>query len=492
MRISEKLNLGVSQYELDFIDADLEADSKLYIDPFLIANSNSHWAIEADTTIKNFFNKFKMAMKEHDYRRGREMFLFMSEPKENCLGMSKTGTTNGRGVGELNAQQIVDKIIESDAIENGLVNNIEDLIIFVDNLDKDKLSDMVTNIIRKHLIDYTRNQCELWNINLTDEETLPYWDALKGEWVISRERLLVIEEREILLIPKAILSPINIYELSKYRSNFIVEKERTFHLQRQSALVKYKKLKNGQEKFYLPKKDVDKYIGQTIKEEYTNTKDYVRTYTQQHPDLYQNFIFTSKQKINSLTSKEIQKRIKNISVEEIIEGLIKRLESIPAGKEDATIYHHYIKSLLEILFYPYLINPKIEQEIHEGRKRIDIVMENNAKGGFFFKLHDINKIFCPYIYIECKNYGKDVSNPEIDQLSGRFSPFRGRFGILLCRDIKNEDGFKKRCQDTYKDDRGLIIYLLDKDIKYMLESIRDDEPENIDRLLEKKKREIVL
>ena len=59
MRISEKLGLSMSPYEMDFLDVDIEKDSELYIDPFLIANSNSQWAIQTDLVIKSFFNGTK-------------------------------------------------------------------------------------------------------------------------------------------------------------------------------------------------------------------------------------------------------------------------------------------------------------------------------------------------------------------------------------------------------------------------------------------------
>ena len=66
--------------------------------------------------------------------------------------------------------------------------------------------------------------------------------------------------------------------------------------------------------------------------------------------------------------------------------------------------------------------------------------------------------------MECKNYVGEVSNPELDQLSGRFSPRRGRVGILTCRTLDSKDGFIKRCADTYHDDRGLIIPICDEDL----------------------------
>jgi len=493
MRISELLGLNVSPFELDFVDVDIDHDYPLYIDPFLIANLNSQWAIRADQTIKNFFNEFKTAIINEDYEKAKGLFLYLSEPKENCLGVSKNGTTNGRGVGKLNTQKILDKILESNAIENNIVNNIEDLIIFVDDIDKDKLSDMVTNIIRKNLLEYTKQQCVLWGVPLTLGETLPYWDPVEREWVYSEDELLVIRGRELLLIPKAIVSPINVFKMSKYKWNFVVEQERNFHLQRRSALVRIKRLKNGKLKYYLPKKDVDQDINNQINNGiYRSTKDFLRQYTLRSPELFVHFVESSKRIIKSLSNEELVKLISEISMDEILNGLINKLKNIPTGKDHASEYHHFIKMVLEILWYPYLINPIIEREIHEGRKRIDIVMDNNAKEGFFYNMHQVFKIFCPFIFIECKNYGRDVANPEIDQLSGRFSATRGQFGILMCRSIQDETLLLKRCQDTYKDGRGLIFYLTDEDIITMLESIRDERPHELWELLDAKRRNVIL
>ncbi len=494
MKISDYFSLNVTQYELDFVDVDLDKDCPLYIDPFLISISNSPWSIQADRTLKSFFNEFKSAMITKNYDKARELFIYMSEPKDNCFGISTKGTSNGKGVGALNTEKIVHKIIESNAIECGLVNNIEDIIIFVEDIDKDKLSDMCTNILRYKLIEYTKSQCALWNIKTQKANTLPFWDAEGTRWVYTEDEQLFIDNRSVLLVPKSIVSPIKIFQMSKYNWHFVIENERNYQLTHGSSLVRQRVLKNGKVKYYLPKIDVAEDINKKINHgEFLSTKHFIREYTLKNPNLFVDFVDQSKRCIKCLSNGEIVEFSDDgLDVDIIIDNLIVRLKRIKSGKESASEFHRLIKIIIEILFYPYLTNPIIEREIHEGRKRVDIVMDNNAQDGFFFNLHSIAKIYCPYVYIECKNYGKDVSNPEIDQLSSRFSPQRGQFGILICRDLENEELFKKRCIDTYKDQRGFVIYFTDNDIISMLNFVKSEVYDRIWGLLEEKKRDIVV
>lgn len=97
-----------------------------------------------------------------------------------------------------------------------------------------------------------------------------------------------------------------------------------------------------------------------------------------------------------------------------------------------------------------------------------------------------------FIHVECKNYSKDVANPELDQLSGRFSPNRGRFGLMLCRTIDDMERLLSRCADTYSDDRGLIMPLVDDDLIYLMNEIKVDRRESIDNFLMERYRKIGL
>src|SRR5258705_496439 len=138
---------------------------------------------------------------------------------------------------------------------------------------------------------------------------------------------------------------------------------------------------------------------------------------------------------------------------------------------------------VELLFFPNLLHPVKEREIHEGRKRIDIVMENGARDGIFYRLHAIRHLPCAYVPIECKNYGREIGNPEIDQLAGRFSTNRGKLGLLCCRSIADRPALIRRCRDTFTDDRGLILVLEDSLIIECLDLVADGREQELERVI---------
>ncbi len=68
--------------------------------------------------------------------------------------------------------------------------------------------------------------------------------------------------------------------------------------------------------------------------------------------------------------------------------------------------------------------------MHVGLKRIDIRFDNVASDGFFAWL---GKHYpSAFVVVECKNYGREVGNPEFDQLAMRFAPTRVRLEFWLC------------------------------------------------------------
>jgi hypothetical protein len=95
---------------------------------------------------------------------------------------------------------------------------------------------------------------------------------------------------------------------------------------------------------------------------------------------------------------------------------------------------------------------------------------NTATDGFFAWLIR-HMVPCKYVFVECKNYGTEVGNPDLDQLPSRSSPLRGNVGIPTCRSFKNKDLFLKRCRDTALDHRGNFLVLDDQDLKELVRDI---------------------
>lgn len=136
------------------------------------------------------------------------------------------------------------------------------------------------------------------------------------------------------------------------------------------------------------------------------------------------------------------------------------------GGAGANLYHRAVADFLAAIFYPHLVNKKIEKEINEGRKRIDIAFDNLADDGFFRFIS--RHYMASQVVVECKNYTTDPSNPEIDQVSGRFSRDRTQLGVIVCRKIQDKELFALRCRDVKKDGRGIILFLDDDDLQQLI------------------------
>lgn len=167
------------------------------------------------------------------------------------------------------------------------------------------------------------------------------------------------------------------------------------------------------------------------------------------------------------------------------------LDTIEPGHKDATKYHDYMFEALKKIFDRYLCRAKKEREINEGRKRIDILFENDSKEGFFCDLNVRYKVECPKIIIECKNYNNDIANAELDQLVGRFKLGIGKFGILCCRHIDDKKKLLERLKDIYANGKFILV-LEDEDIKELLKYRLKEEYDKLNSLLLDKWDELIL
>jgi hypothetical protein len=239
-------------------------------------------------------------------------------------------------------------------------------------------------------------------------------------------------------------------------------------------------LKNGDTKVY--KKD--------LKNRYKLSKEFLYEFTLRHPEVLKAYKKSIRSEGTPIADQEIE-RLQRVPRERARHP-DNVLNDIPPGRENANEYHDFILGVLTEIFHPSLTHPIKEQPVDDGRKRIDIVYNNSSERGFFSRLVRTYKIHCPYIHVECKNYAEDPANPELDQLLGRFSRKRGKFGILVCRKVRDPELLLKRLQDVVNNTEGAIMVLEDSDILQLLALKAADRSQEIDDYLEAKLRPILM
>ncbi len=474
MRISEIFGLGKTQAELDFVDIDVTRDLPLFLDPFFLGLRKDKWSTEATLTLRSFFQKLIDLIRNGDEDNAKALFDYLHEENSTCLGMS-VGEPGGKGVGQGDSLKIYENILKSKAIQTGLIQDIQDNILFVDYFGKDKLSDMTTNIIKSHLIEYTIAQCNLHNIPVTNNiPTGFFWSRQDEQWITQYSSVLVINGKPILLVPKGVVSFSEDYTPTNYYNHFVLNFLQNENIKLNTALVQERK--DGRK--FVTKED--------LKEENPFNKDFLRKFTLKYPEVLDKF--KAELKVDPLKNIEIS----DVSVKNICKALGEKLVAIPSGNASASAFHNIVTGILELLFYPDLIYPVKEREIHQGRKRIDISFDNASKEGIFYRLAENMKLPCQYIFIECKNYSSDPVNPELDQLAGRFSVNRGVVGFLICRNFIDRPLFIQRCIDTYRDGRGLIMPLIDQDLINLLDNHSEYNRTFFDKYLSDIIREITI
>jgi len=455
MKVSTYYNLNRTQATLDFLDVDIYNDIKLYIDPYAFEIIPSEFSDRCKYYIQNYFDTLISYIKTDKIDAAKRMLLELREPNETHLGMSKE-ESKGRGLGPYLASEILSSLQESEAVKTGLLQNLEESALLVTGVSYDIISDIVTNIIRKELITYTQDMAELYGIPLEENvNSGPMWNPEKKQWYSELVSLPKTDKGILILIPKAIIRKRTNYDIDEYYNSYVLDFLRTQEFQANSGLIEL--LKNGKQR--ITKKSLSSKYG-------TEKKRVSVRETLKHPEIMNNYRESKINNISAPLSHEELSIIENVPHVDL-NKIYQKLLIIPTGREYADEYEKVVEELLSAIFYPDLMYPKAQHRIHEGRKRIDITYTNIAQKGFFYWL--ALNYPAPHIFIECKNYSADLSNPEYDQLAGRFSMSRGKFGLLVCRNNVNVERALQRSIDTAQDQRGYILVIEDSDFKELIE-----------------------
>ena len=449
MRVSEYFQLDKNQSELDFVDVQLETDTKLFIDPTALHLFDSEWGRECVSLIQNYFSLVLEYIGNCKDEEAKQLISVLSEPNETRMGFSGNAPC-GHGMGSRLAEKMWVALKESKAVEKGIIEELEDTALLIDGIASDMISDIVTNIIREPLISYTQQMCKYYGIPMEREVAAKQvWNPGSKNWSPMFAELPVVNNRPLILVPKIIVRHSITYQADSYYNVYLLK-----HISEAEIAKGFVRLiKNRDAR--LPTKD-------QLREKFGKPgKEQNRKYTPLVPEALEEYREDKK----SHPKQPLKQNKLADSVGSPIfnwDDLVRRLRNIAPGAQQAHEYEILIKDILTAIFYPWLSNPIAQSRIHNGRKRIDITFDNAAMDGFFHWVRE--NYFAPLIMIECKNYNEDPNNPELDQLAGRLGIRRGKFGILVCRLLDDEELFTQRCIDTAGDGNGYIICLDDNSL----------------------------
>lgn len=484
MRVSEYYTLGLTQPSLDFVDVRLDTDVPLFIDPTALYLLDTEWGQWCRGLINGYFTLVLDCIKDGKHKEAQALLAQLSEPNETHLGLS-TGKSQGHGMGKDLAKRMWFALKESQAVTTGLIQDLEDTVLMIEGIDKDIISDIVTNIIREPLTKYTEDMCRQYGIPLNEGvASKPVWNGRLKKWDTSQFVSLPTPNNErLMLVPKAIVRRDMSYDDDKYYNTYLLEKLQNERWD--EGIVRT--LKNGEPRLVY-KKDIKEEYSALSVDGKVNVKEQNRSLTPDRLEVLEKYkVDTKNSPKPALKHEQIADTTQTPPPD--WDGLLNNLISLPTGRDDAKKYEKAVQALFEALFSPWLMYPRPQARLHNGRKIVDIEYSNMADSDFFKWLKDTKP--SSYIFVECKNYSTQVGNPELDQLSGRFSPSRGKVGILVSRSVEDRASLTQSCRDTAQDDRGYIIALDDNDLRQLVDDIRHKpDNEKLD-LLRERFRELV-
>lgn len=182
------------------LDIILDVDSNYFIDPALLRICKVPEFTKASELMEEYFSKIIVLLKHSKslgdmYWKKADRLLTFKEIKGTCLGYSNQGTS-GNAIGKELRKNILETIKELQ--NSGEVDPVifELLNVFQEKVGCDRVSDLLTYILRKQIVEY--------NIRINNELSL-----LQDENGLCENPY---NQTSILLLPKQILSPLPITE----------------------------------------------------------------------------------------------------------------------------------------------------------------------------------------------------------------------------------------------------------------------------------------
>ena len=223
MKFSDEFGI-IPKASDSWFDTILSIDTKLFLDPRLIEQFETGVFVGAFDEITAYFRAgFEEAAKQlgsADKKRFQkiESFLAAPEVEEVCLGYTSFGTA-GSGAGSGKAKVLREAMTKAASLAVLAPERFETLQLFQRGIAEDTISDIVANVLRWRLAEYTQEICKEHGIDTIEKV------RQRGKFDPDNQRWLPIKVcapvnpyngKQVLLCPKDFLSQLPVINSTSF------------------------------------------------------------------------------------------------------------------------------------------------------------------------------------------------------------------------------------------------------------------------------------
>lgn len=422
-RLSDYYNIPLLQSEVDFAIPFMDEDIPLYVDPFLLWKSPSQMDNMQHLGILQSFNQLGRLYLEGKQEDAIKNLVFLSECDEVGLGLSKS--RKGRPISEDISREILELFKSIPQVNQYGFKHFEQIQLLVDQVSKDRISDIACSLMKSFLIDYTIEQSLTLGIPIQNVDLFRY-DYKSCKVVKENVKLPVNEEKKqaVLFVPKRWLRYTPWLNFDDYFKNYLIK----------DIAKEYDGEKNRIKVLMFNRENFDQI------ERYVSLKEAERGDCQNDP------LFS---KISVLSAKR----------------KVKDIKGLPTGKTDNADkkYEELMGQVLTSFLYPHLDFATEQSRTESGTQIRDIIFYNNISTDFLAEIY--NTYNCKQIVVELKNV-QTIKREHINQLNRYMSDSFGKFGILFTRNRPSKEMIKNTI-DLWSGQRKCILIMDDNDLSQM-------------------------
>lgn len=275
VKFTEYFHIPLKQEELEFWDIYVNDDIQKFLDPGRLLQYDDETSIRMREHIVDYFSRFLQCVRNGDEVNGIRMMEYLSEPKEIHLGYATIGY-QGNAVGKIKGKKIYERFKQSQAVQTGMLRDLEESALLVNGIDRDIISDMTAMICKTDLIAFTQSQCRKHNVSMSMQCIGETWMG-EDRWIEIEAELPVYNNNPIILVPKRIVSGNLLMNSRDFYRNEILSSAQEDIMRADQSMIRV--LKNGNIRCVLTKKDLQ------AKEEYSFSKDLIYREVQKKPAL---------------------------------------------------------------------------------------------------------------------------------------------------------------------------------------------------------------